>query len=507
MSNPIRNARTLPDILAAIARATWANAHAGEECPANMIPSVAKLGEFVFAVTQHEYMSTSEPNEEYIRKAVREANRRLSAVFDRHRAGWTAFNALIPDSPAGPTMRPMLFAVVIESAEENPREGIWGTAAQLEARGIEVPRAPSEKGYNLEEVHHRWLALPDDRQPQHPLAPLVRAWQERPREAAPYNPKRRASLPSFQKVATDNVLPGFPGADTPAQPDQLALPGFEPAITVCPSWLLWLYDEGGGESMTQGRGAPWDMHLFVSAFLHLAIEDRHGRWVTLRFPHLAEHEADWPIPGTPSIERWFFAEGWDRGNKRRDWHRLPEALHRMKRNLGYVPVNGGRIATIFPSAIPDTKDFPVVEFTVRVPQSAAHGARVDWDRLRIYRLHSAALYRAYLSAVAYMDRSSHHGNPITREIGTPVLGPDGQPKRRKGGRIVRSARDTIVNPLAGKVGALDDRDLTRMIGLNADDKRRRADARKAFERLHADGVIELVRDGKSFCLFGTGKIQ
>ncbi len=202
-----------------------------------------------------------------------------------------------------------------------------------------------------------------------------------------------------------------------------------------------------------------------------------------------------------------FEDGWTRQNKKRDWHRLPEALHRMKRDLGYVPVDGGRIALVFPSVIPDSMGFPVVEFTVRVPASAASGARVDWNRLRQYRRASAALYRGYLSAVAFMDRAAHHGHGITAEIAAPVLGPDGKPLRGKGGKIKRSLTETIPNRHAHFVKALDDHDLTRMIGLDPDDRRRRADARKAFERLDADGVIDLRKDRDGWRIFAPGRDQ
>ena len=301
------------------------------------------------------------------------------------------------------------------------------------------------------------------------------------------------------------LLDGFPSPDAPAQPKQLDLPGFEPAITACPSWLLWMYDRAGGDSMTAGRGAPWDMHLFISAMLHLDVLQRNGHWRTLRFPHLRRHERDWPNPKIKSIESWLFPDGWDKGNQSRDWHRLPEALHRMKRDLGYVPIPGiGSVATIFPSVIPETRDDPLIEFTVRIPAAAANGARIDWDMLRKYRLESAALYRGYLSAIERLDRTAHHGHGITAEIAAPELKPDGTPKRRKGGGIVRG-KSMIPNPHARLVSPLSDADLARLIGLDPTDKRRRHDARRALERLHADGVIDLRKDRDGWRIFAPGR--
>ena len=42
------------------------------------------------------------------------------------------------------------------------------------------------------------------------------------------------------------------------------------------SWLLDLFDRVGEKTMRQGRGAPWDMRLFVGAMLHLPIAKRDG---------------------------------------------------------------------------------------------------------------------------------------------------------------------------------------------------------------------------------------
>ena len=174
----------------------------------------------------------------------------------------------------------------------------------------------------------------------------------------------------------------------------------------------------------------------------------------------------------------------------------------MMQRLAYVPVPGiGSVAMLFPSVIPRSPEDPLVEFTIRIPSAAAHGARIDWPILCQYGTESAALYRAYLSAIAYMDRSAHHGHAITAEIGAPLMLQDGKPKRRKGGVIVRSTEEKMVNPAARFVAPLTVTDLARLIGFDGDNRQRRHDARRAFERLADDGVIDLQRDGKGFRLF------
>ena len=49
---------------------------------------------------------------------------------------------------------------------------------------------------------------------------------------------------------------------------------------------------------------------------------------------------------------------------------------------------------------------------------------------------------------------------------------------------------------------LSEADLTRMIGFDPSNRYRRRDARAAFERMEADGVIEIERSGAGWLLFG-----
>ena len=109
----------------------------------------------------------------------------------------------------------------------------------------------------------------------------------RPSAADPFRPRPRASLPRLHRVtvadaralaAAPETLPGFGDGDGAAAPDQqAALPGFETAPAAgCPSWILWLWAACGGPAMTQGRGAPASLRLFVGALLHLRVSDRDG---------------------------------------------------------------------------------------------------------------------------------------------------------------------------------------------------------------------------------------
>ena len=56
-------------------------------------------------------------------------------------------------------------------------------------------------------------------------------------------------------------------------------------------------------------------------------------------------------------------------------------------------------------------------------------------------------------------------------------------------------------PSARYVKALDDKDLTRMIGFDPENKSQRQDTRKAFDRLHTDKIIDLQREGRGYQIF------
>ena len=337
---------------------------------------------------------------------------------------------------------------------------------------------------------------------------ILKAWSERPREAAPYDITHRASLPDFDREDA-HLIGGIPDAFERREP-QLSLPGFEADTGPLSHWLLHWFAATGGP-ISQGGRLPLELSLMVGGMAHLAIRDRDGRWRTLRLPHRIEHEERFidPKTGKPvaSIERWLWPDGW--GNRHRYAHLIPDALHRLRRGwAGWLSVPGlGSVAVLTPSVVPDSRDAPLVELTVRIPKVAAHGSRFDWPRFQRYAVESATLARGYLAAVEHMGRSARDGHPITRQIAAPILDANGEPIRRKGGKIVRSKTELVPNPQARFVRALTDTQLARMIGYpeaKARGRWERHRAREVFERLDADGVIEFAPDGKRFRLFGPG---
>ena len=193
---------------------------------------------------------------------------------------------------------------------------------------------------------------------------------------------------------------------------------------------------------------------------------------------------------TGDLARWLLPGGWDR--RPATFERLRHAL--MALDGLRVPVPAGDLRLVDCVLLPRVFDRgrgPVV-FRVSIPPSAAHGARVDWERLTRYGADSAPLYRAYLSVCAVLDYSARAGRALTPHVPAPVLDKHGNPIRRKGA-IVRSHVETKPNPAARFVGWLSPDDVRRMVGLHADHHQNRRRAREAIEQLEANAVVAVER--------------
>ena len=323
---------------------------------------------------------------------------------------------------------------------------------------------------------------------EHPALAFVAGWQQR---AVVVKPTRGAGLPRFQRMSEAEALalPGFDAQIPGPVRGQPVLPGFDVTpVGGCPSWLLSLYDQAGGDTERPGRGAPLDLRVFVGALLSVPETARDGRDV--RIPITVGELADLLYPN-----------GWNRANRRRDWESFRRSLRNLDRLRVPIEVDGHMVGVQVVNAfvIPrswDRGQAPVV-LRVAIPASAARGARVNWDRLRVYGAGSAPLYRAYLSVCAVLDYSARNGHGITQRIGAPQVDQHGKRIRGKGGRIIRSATEKVPNPSVKFVGKLTDDDVRRLVGLHAQHHENRKRARAALERLAGDGVIDLrtFRDG------------
>lgn len=271
--------------------------------------------------------------------------------------------------------------------------------------------------------------------------------------------------PSFQRAKPEsnqlkllNIKPA-----PPQGPEQLILPGIGiggRSAQACPGWMLNLFDQAGGMSLTKGRGAPLELRLFVAALLHLPA-------------HLRGHEGTRSyVVEASQVEQWAFPGGIH--NFGRDWSRIPEALYSLH-NLR-VLIAGHAVSPVTVPVIPMTREAVrtgKVAFTVYVPPGAEAGARIHFPVLAQYGLASAPLYRAYLAAQAVVDFTARRGQPI---------------------KVSHSER------AKNRIASFSSADMIRMVGHQ--NSRHSGRAIAAFEEIAADGHIELVRTGRRWQIFG-----
>ena len=326
-----------------------------------------------------------------------------------------------------------------------------------------------------------WAVCFEEYGGRNPLGASVEAYVVRLPEISPFKPKKRAVLPVFEKVEVGEAKELIEVQAEPPPGTQLFLEIPEIRTPGVAFWLLDLYNRAGGAANQRGRGAPWPMRLLVGGILHIPIGQRDGNWHCFRLP-------------TDDVIRWLRPDGWSQKKSR--WEQFPQALEEVNR-LGWIPIPGvGRVQVFGVSVIPERPTDPFVEFIARVPPSAAHGARIDWARLCKYGTESSPVYRAYLTVCAFMHDSAHYGQPVTKLIGKPLLNADGEPIRKKGGKIVRSQTDFEPNSKTRYVKGLTKAELTAAIGLKADVRENQSATIKAFKRLENDGVIDLQTEGR-----------
>lgn len=199
------------------------------------------------------------------------------------------------------------------------------------------------------------------------------------------------------------------------------LPGLAPPPekSIVQSLPLLLFDAGGGESLTQGNGAPVPLRLFVDIMLCLPPEIRrivghHQRmFVTLR----QLRDAIWP-------------NGWQRG---RDYPKLVRAMNSL--TISGVPWEGGYWRPITVRNMPVELD-DLALFDVELPPGSGRGPLVNRPSAHQLGLIAAPAFRLYLNLTGYWDR---FGTFNGRLIGPTIR----KVKRNEAGYLV-DARGEIV---------------------------------------------------------------
>ena len=228
-----------------------------------------------------------------------------------------------------------------------------------------------------------------------PLAPLVNAWQQRPR---PVEPNRRLTdrvIPARLAMAETSNNPRLlfsPAAHAEYGPDgkQLVMPGFANVDTPSPALPLALYDLGAGPTISPGRGAPLALRMFVESVLSVPMQERErGQPVTMSVS-LREF-LKWLYPTrTPSPAEYWprlmaaveALDSWDA--------RVPLYDPQTKRNELRRVVSVGGIPR-GPGALDES-----VRIIVDLPPGSGNGPQVS-DNLRQWGVKSAPAYRLLIN--------------------------------------------------------------------------------------------------------------
>ena len=370
----LESASTAPEILAALARACWHNAHAGKRCPDEAIPTEPALCAWLKHCPE---------------AARREARERLVAMYGAHVSGWSWLT--ITARYAG------------EASEDSGPDGTadtlplaLGVMASAEAVGLTFTDCGT--------VHRAWLALPEADRPKHPLAPFVAAWQEQPREVEPERRKDSRILPRIEPGAehperkAGMLFGGLHEGRRVEAPELPLFPAIAPAKRVP---LLDLVDEAGVPVMTRGRGAPLVARLFVRTLASVKVADRGLATVRLA------------VTLRELIAGLFPTGGWRVG---RDWPKLRHALLHAR---DYA-IHDGR-GRWFPVALRYLPDQPklddLVVLDVAFPPGSATGPTIDLPAMDQLSVQSAARWRAYIAAHSLAWRPGITRVPVPRAAG------------------------------------------------------------------------------------------
>ena len=255
-------ARSPPEILAALSRVEWRREHPHTDCPANRIATLGDPPALVEIAPVGEGMDVDGIVEPLLGHPAEEIHELLSAVIGDAANGYRLAFVLHPHTSH----------LAVSFRESDGK--------------IITP-------WSLEVIHERWRTLPDGKRPRHPLGPLVRIWQGRPRHVDYCEWEERGRiLPSrlAMMAAKGNTLGSaglfLPAAHVVGGPDangrQLVLSGFERSRN-SPALPLALYHLGIGNRAPcqRGRGAPLALRLFIEAVLAYPFNERAGSGAVL----------------------------------------------------------------------------------------------------------------------------------------------------------------------------------------------------------------------------------
>ena len=379
------------ECLAALARATWAAAHDGAECPPNHIP------------TPHD-MDSWWPWPENLIKNLRDD---LAAYAGPDPL---TFETAAPEFKTGSdepltdvdvaALRKRLSDADLDRLHLVTRYGPLPLRASMEAaKRIGMTRlAVTDLALLLSTL----TRLADPSSLSHPLAPLVDTWQQDPRKVDQETRADRRIMPVLQVKGPPpererGILFGGLADDRPRSAELSLFPEIEPAQHRVP--LLEIMDYAGLPIRSEGRGAPIDARLIVrGGLLMIRPKDRHLHIVRIAVTVSELLDGLWPrrtnVNGTRGrAARYRIAE---------NWPKLRDALLRVH-NYTVPDATGGRwfpmVLRRLPSnaanGTPTLTDVVVIDLAP-VP-GAVSGASVDLPWLDHMGVTSGPKWRAYIA--------------------------------------------------------------------------------------------------------------
>ena len=387
---------------------------------------------------------------------------------------------------------------------------------------------PAARIWFLPQLHAEWLAL--NPRPDHPLVPLVKAWQQRKLRHVEPDKRRDGILPAPLRHATQATLFGrLPSRLDRATPmgkldSQAYLPGLEkPSSALIPALPISLWTASGGQMATRGQGAPIGQRLFFEVLMSVNQSDRN----ILRTPNVRLRD----------LVNWLWPKGWQRN---RDMPRLQQGLIELDNMRVCFERGLWRLIAVNPVPAMNANLDDYIGIHVEHLPGSGRGPLIDRHLLRLFGLQSAPAWRSFLRLAYLWDEAkaknggfriyatrpkairNEHGHLLKRVIRNGeerwevITGHPGNPHKTPHGLQWRNGDapqtdwrhpETVLDgeerhPYADRVPELDARDLAT---LGFDEKPttgkirrdRSAQTRKALESMEKQAAIVIEKASKT----------
>ena len=383
-------AKTPGEIIEAVARAAWWKEHGNTKCPPHKVPNEVDMRDFVVK----ENRRVEPPSHPDLSK---HPWRWQVAKLVERTLGRVCHNVSLEVTSDVPGASPDVYGDMMILVWVNQPPAAPELDASHDAHPDEVAVLP----LSIPGLHDRLQALPKDlRPPQHPLEPLVKAWQQRPTPVE-RNTRKDRTIPSRLGMVngSDNRAGKLfnPAMHLGKTQDggQLVMPGFAEYLQdlPTPALPLVLYDLGIEQEVRQGgEGAPLALRIWVESILSVGIDDRR---------------LNQPVVFETSLGK-FLEEAWPGDRPRPSvWvPRLENLSEVLASRKAKIPYRDPETGIDYARNIVLLNDFPrqggrrelkegMVRRIVDLPPGAINGPTVS-PRLRFWGLVRAAHYRALL---------------------------------------------------------------------------------------------------------------